>query len=143
MLQLAPPHIHRRNAAERDICTLKNHFVSGLAPLENNFTIYLWCRKVKQAGIKMNLLLTSRTNPIFLVYAHFFGTFDFNTTPMAPPGKKVIAHEKPNQRAIQSKHVVLGWYIGPSLEHYRCYRIFATETRSERISKILGFFQRM
>ena len=26
--QLAPPHIHRRNAAERAICTFKNHFIA-------------------------------------------------------------------------------------------------------------------
>ena len=29
--QLVPPHMHRRNAAERAIQTFKNHFVSALA----------------------------------------------------------------------------------------------------------------
>ena len=28
--QLAPPHVHRTNAAERAICTFKNHFIAGL-----------------------------------------------------------------------------------------------------------------
>jgi hypothetical protein len=27
--QLVPPHCHRRNSAERAICTLKEHFLSG------------------------------------------------------------------------------------------------------------------
>ena len=47
-----------------------------------------------------------------------FRTFDFNTTPMAPPGTKIIAHEKPAQQATRRKHGVVGWYIGPALEHY-------------------------
>jgi hypothetical protein len=29
--QLVPPHCHRRNAAERAVCTFKEHFVSGMA----------------------------------------------------------------------------------------------------------------
>ena len=29
--QLVPPHIHRRNTAERAIRTFKNHFLAGLA----------------------------------------------------------------------------------------------------------------
>ena len=29
--QLAPPHCHRRNAAERAIRTYKNHLIAGLA----------------------------------------------------------------------------------------------------------------
>ena len=29
VVQLAPLHIHRRNAAERSICTSKNHFWQG------------------------------------------------------------------------------------------------------------------
>ena len=29
--QLLPPHIHRIDAAERAICTFKNHFLAGLA----------------------------------------------------------------------------------------------------------------
>ena len=28
--QLVPPHVHRRNAAERAIRTFKNHFIAGL-----------------------------------------------------------------------------------------------------------------
>ena len=46
---------------------------------------------------------------------------------MAPPGTKIISHEEPNQRSIWNKHVVSGWYIGPSLEHYRDYKVFVTE----------------
>jgi hypothetical protein len=35
--QLAPPHIHRRNNAERAIHTFKNHFIAGLCSVDPNF----------------------------------------------------------------------------------------------------------
>ena len=46
-------------------------------------------------------------------YAHIFGTFDFNAVTIAPPGTKIMAHKKQNQRATRSKHGVSGWYIIP------------------------------
>ena len=58
---------------------------------------------------------------------------------MAPLGTKIIAHEKPNQRATWSKHGVSGWNIGPELEQYRCYKVFVTETTPEIISDIVEF----
>ena len=93
--------------------------MAGLASVDDNR-----CRIVKQSEITIKLLRTSRTNPRLLVYAQILGTFDFNTTPMAPLGTKIVAYEKPNQRATWSKHRVLGWYIIPALEHYRCYKVF-------------------
>ena len=88
MQQLAPPYIHRINAAKRAICIFKDHFVAGLATVDNNFPIYLWCQIVKQAEFTMNLLQTSRTNPTLLLYAQIFGKNYFNATPMAPLVKK-------------------------------------------------------
>jgi hypothetical protein len=35
--QLAPPHIHRRNNAERAIQTFKNHFIAGLCSVDPTF----------------------------------------------------------------------------------------------------------
>jgi hypothetical protein len=40
--QLVPPHCRRRNAAERAIRTFKEHFVSGLASLDPDFSLHLW-----------------------------------------------------------------------------------------------------
>ena len=42
--QLVPPHLHRRNSAERAIQTFKNHFMVGLASVNKNFPFHLWCR---------------------------------------------------------------------------------------------------
>jgi hypothetical protein len=38
--QLVPPHYHRRNAAERAIHTLKEHFFAGLASVDPYFPLH-------------------------------------------------------------------------------------------------------
>jgi hypothetical protein len=65
----------------------------------------------------------SRLNPKLSVYAQLHGHYDFNQAPMDPPGTCVIAHEKPKQRASWDPHGVDGWYLGPTTNHYRCYRV--------------------
>jgi hypothetical protein len=59
------------------------------------------------------------------------GTFDYKKTPLAPPGTKVIIHEKPQQRGSWDPHSVDGWYLGPVMEHYPCHRVFTTKTHAE------------
>jgi hypothetical protein len=61
--QLAPPYIHRRNAAERAIRTFKNHFIAGLASTDKEFPLHLWDRLIPQALLTLNLLRGSRINP--------------------------------------------------------------------------------
>jgi hypothetical protein len=39
--QLVPPHCNRRNAAERAIRTLKEHFVAGLSSVDPAFPLHL------------------------------------------------------------------------------------------------------
>lgn len=69
------------------------------------------------------------------------GAFDYNRTPMAPaPGTKVLIHEKPLVRETWSPHVAAGFYLGPALDHYRCYRVYVTETKAERIADTLAWF---
>ena len=122
--QLVPPGIHRRNSAERAIRTWKNHFIAGLPSVDPNFPLNLWDRLVEQGHITLNLLRASRMNPKLSAYAQIEGEFDYNRTPLAPPGIKVIVHEKPKDRASWAPHGVEGWYIGPAMESYRCYRTF-------------------
>ena len=45
------------------------------------------------------------------------GNFDFNKTPLAPPGTKFIVHKKPNRSHTWGQHGIQGWYIGPLVEH--------------------------
>ena len=96
--QLVPPHLHRRNAAERAIQTFKNHFISGMVSTYKYFSLHLWCRLLPQAIVTMNLLRPSRINPTLSAHAQLHGLFGFNATPFAPPGTKLIIHLKPTIR---------------------------------------------
>jgi hypothetical protein len=71
---------------------------------------------------------------------HIFGQYDFNRAPMAPPGTIIIAHETPSRRRTWAPHEQDGWYIGPALEHYRCYTVYITKTRGNRIVETVEFF---
>jgi hypothetical protein len=138
--QLAPPGIHRCNAAERAIQTFKDHFIAGLCSVDKDFPMHLWDALVAQAVLTLNLLRGSRINPNLSAWAQIYGTFDYNRTPLAPPGVKVLAHDKADKRGSWSSHALDGWYIGPALESYRCYRIWLWETRATRICDTVSWF---
>jgi hypothetical protein len=59
---------------------------------------------------------------------------------MAPPGTRIITHETPGRRRSWAPHGQDGWYIGTALEHYRCYTVYITKTRSNRIVETVDFF---
>ena len=96
--QLVPSHQHRRNAAERAIQMFKNHFLAGLYSTNPNFPINQWDRLLPQAVITLNLLRNTRVNPHLSAHTYINGVYDFNATPMAPPGTLLLAHEKPFER---------------------------------------------
>jgi hypothetical protein len=95
--QLVPPHCHLRNAAARAIQTCKEHFVAGLSSVDPSFPLHLLDRLLPQAEITLNRLQTSRLHPQLSAAAHFHGLVDYNKTAFAPPGCKLIAHEKPEK----------------------------------------------
>ena len=138
--QLVPPYDHRQNAAERAIGIWKDHFVAGLASLDPAFPMHLWCRLIDQCTQTLNLMRPSRINPRLSAEAQLNGAFDYNKTPLAPPGTKVLIHETPNKRRTWAVHGVDGWYLGGAPEHYRCYRVYASKTRAERIARTVEFF---
>ena len=45
-------------------------------------------------------------------------TFDFNGTPMVPPGCKIIVHKKPGKHGPWEFHVLPGFYIGIFINGY-------------------------
>ena len=97
--QLVPPHIHRRNSAERAIRTFKNHLLANLAGANPNFPVSEWDQFLPQIQITLNLICNSRLNPALSLYAYLFGNYYFNEAPLAPVGTKVISHLKSDKRA--------------------------------------------
>jgi hypothetical protein len=50
-------------------------------------------------------------------YAHVHGMFDYNQTPLAPPGIRVLVHNKPSVRGTWAPHALPGWYIHPAMQN--------------------------
>jgi hypothetical protein len=113
--KLVPPYSHRRNAAERAIRSFKDHLIAGLCSTDKSFPMHLWDRLLPQAVTTLSMLRTSRINPKLSVSTHIDGQYDFNRSPMAPPGTRIIAHETPNRRRTWAPHGHNGWYIVPAL----------------------------
>jgi hypothetical protein len=88
----------------------------------------------------LNMLRASRINPKRSAATHIFGQYDFNRAPMAPLGTRIIAHETPGRKRTLAPHGQDGWYIGPALEHYRCYTVYITKIRSNRIVETVNFY---
>ena len=97
--QLVPPHNHRANLTEQAIQTFKNHFKAGLSSLHPDFSITEKDRLLLQAYLTQNLLRQAIAYPSLSAYAYLFGKFDFNKSPLAPLGSKVVIHNKPSQQS--------------------------------------------
>lgn len=95
---LVPPCMHRVNAAENAIDSFKNHFIAGLATLNPEFPMHLWCRLLPLATTTLNLLRPSRVNPKLSAEEFLNGVFDYNKTPISPPGCKVLKQEVKEQQ---------------------------------------------
>jgi hypothetical protein len=132
--QLVPPHVHQQNAAERAIQTLKNHFIAMLCSTDKQFTIHLWDRLIPQVVLTLSLLRQSCITSKLSAHAQLNGPFDYNATPLAPPGTRVMIHEKPDKRGSWAPHDKHGWYVGQAMEHYRAHRVYCSTTRHETIN---------
>ena len=88
---LVPPFSQRRNAAKRAIHTWKNHFITSLCSVDPLFPMHLWDRLTPQSVITLNILQPSRRNPNVSAYEALNGKINYDATPLAPPGCKVIA----------------------------------------------------
>jgi hypothetical protein len=137
--QLAPPHCHITNAAERAIRNFKEHFKAGLTTVDPDFPAHLWDGLLPQAEIILNLLRASRLHPQLSAAVHYHGLIDYNKTAFGTPGCKIIAHEKPAQKRTWAAHGQPGWYLGPTMHHSRCQNVYITATASERIVDTLEF----
>ena len=138
--QRVPAHQHRRNAAERAIQTWKAHFIAGLSTTDPAFPLHAWDKLLPQCDLTLNLLRSSRRQPSLSAHACLFGNFNFDRTPLAVPGTKVLIHDTHALRSTFAPHGTEGYYVGPSPEHYRCYKVFLPSTQSTRDVLTLDWF---
>jgi hypothetical protein len=97
--QLVPAYSHGMRQKE-----ILDHLFAGLCSTDKAFPIHLRDRLLHQAVITLNMLRTSRIDPKLSASTHIDGQYDYNRSPMAPPGTIIIAHEAPYRRRTWSPH---------------------------------------
>ncbi len=138
-MELLPPGCHRRNAAEVAIRNFKAHFLSVLAGVADNFPPNLWDRLLPQTEITINLIQQSNATPNVSAYAHLSGPFDYNKMPLAPMGCEAQVHKNTDKHGTWAYHLVDGWYLFTSPEHYRTHNCHIKHTKSEQLSNTVQF----
>jgi hypothetical protein len=133
-LQLVEPHNHRVNAAERAIQTFKDAFIAALATTDVNFPLQLLDKLTLQGQNCLNLMRRSQIDPSKPTYETMNGPYDWNRYPLAPLGCKAVIYEDGDTRGSWALRGVDGWYLGPSMDHYRCDLYFIPKTQAYRIS---------
>jgi hypothetical protein len=131
---LVEPHNICVNEEERAIQTFKDHFVSMLATTDSKFPLQLWDRLAPLVKNTLNMLHPSQINPNVLAYEAVHGPYDWNRFPLVPPGCKAVIYEFPEARTSWGSRGTDSWYVGPSLNHYRCNHYFVQETQAYWIS---------
>lgn len=142
--QTVPPGNHRQNPAERAVQTFKNHFISVLQGVDDEFPADQWDRLIPQANITLNLLRPCTVNEFHSAYAYIHGIYDFNAHPLAPLGCKAIVHQRTikegGRRTTWDNHGKIGYYIGPNLEGYRSWDFYIPETGGIQDTDTAEFF---
>ena len=137
--QLVPPHVHRRNAAERAIRIFKDHFLAILAGVDPSFPATRWDLLLPQAELTLNLLRSCRYDKTISAWEGLNGYFKFDATPLGPLGSRVITHAKPQLRKSWDYRGQDGFYVGPALTHYRCYAVLKKDSQAVIISDTVRF----
>eukprot|EP00804_Cyclotella_cryptica_P025029 CCRYP_015949-RA/>CCRYP_015949-RA protein AED:0.34 eAED:0.26 QI:0/0/0/0.75/1/1/4/0/538 len=119
--QLVPPHVHRANAAERAIQTLKAHFLSILAGIDASLpTTSGTSYSPKQNSPSISFANPPR--PATSAWEAFNGPLNYDATPLGPIGCPVLIHNKASTRKSWDFRGREGFSIGPALLHYRCFQ---------------------
>jgi len=99
----------RRSSRSNEYLLLAYHYDLNailLEPLKN--------RQAAEITKALNLLRSARLNQKLSAYAYLFSQFDFDKTPLAPPGTRVVVHDRPESRPSWGFHGTDGWYVGPA-----------------------------
>jgi hypothetical protein len=139
-ITLVPPKNKRMNTAERNIGIVKDHILSTLAGVDPTYPMKAWSRSLQQMEICLNLLIPSKIDPNLSAYGAMFGPYNFITNPMAPIGTKVMFHNNIDTRESWESRGKLGYYIGPALEHHKCFKVFNPLTSENIISDTISWY---
>jgi hypothetical protein len=137
--QLVAPGNHGRNDAEKHIQTYENYLICCFATLDPTYPKKARKLLIPHVNIVINLLRASHLQPHLSAWEDLKGPFNFDATPLAEPGRPAVIWESPEHRLKMAHHGVDAFYIGPALNHYRCYTFYVPSTDSTRISDSVGW----
>ena len=138
-IQFVPPNTHRANKAERAIRTFVNHFIAILCGCDPTFPMKLWDQLLPQAEVTLNLLRSSALSVHVSAYQHLCGAWDWNRYPLAPLGMLVVTLDSADSRASWADHGEQAFYLGPSMQHYRTFRVYCIRTSRQRESNTVSW----
>ena len=138
-IQLAPPHNHRANKAERMIQTAKDHAISTISGADPLFPITRWDHLLEPAELTLNLLRRSNIDPTKSAWEVVHGPYDLDKHPIMIAGTKAMVLEPREIRPSWGARSTEAFYIGPALQHYRSHR-FITATGQPKVSDTAEWF---
>ena len=136
-LELTPVAQHRTNKGKMRVW--KTHLIATLAGIDPERPLSLRQEFIGQAELTLNLIRASPINPLISAWKQLCCKFDINATPIALLGTKVMVHDTPEKRGSWQAHGQIGFYVGRTLNHYRCYTVWMPVTRALRISDCLSW----
>ena len=139
-VQYYPPGNHRANPAERAIQTSKAHIISILNTCHPEFPNVLWDKLLNFAETTINLLRPYGPDPQISAYEGIHGPYDFNAHPLLPIGSKCLVYQPRKTLTAWQNRGLLGYYLGPSLKHYRCHLVYIIDTAAIRTVETLTIF---
>ena len=140
-IEYVTPGIHRQNPSERAIRHAKNCIIAMCQTTDPLFPADLLFEEVvPQAEIVLNQLRPWHDDITINAWTGMHNQqYDHLAHPLSVFGMRVVAQEKPHLRPSWGVHGLDGFYLGPALHHYRCWRIFCTDTSGTRISDSIAW----
>jgi hypothetical protein len=98
----------------------------------------MWGQKA-YGKLTLNLLRQSALNPWISAWEFFQVPFDSNKTLLGPVGCRVLIHAKPAIWRSWDYCAKEGFYIGPALDLYCCFKLVKSDTKSQIIYNMVEF----
>lgn len=118
----------------------KDHFITIRSGTHPDFPQKRWSHLIRHAIITINMLRSPISNPCISAYTQDHGIFDFNRTPPAPAGCKVIIHDRTDEHPAWENPGTSRYYVGQAMKHFRNYNILMDTMKKIRQSNTVGFF---
>jgi hypothetical protein len=100
--------------------TFKDAFIAALATTDQDFPLKLWDKTTPQVINTLNMMRALLVDPTKSTYNILNSPYDWNCYPLAPLGCKAVIYKDGDTRGLWASKGIEGWYLGPSMDHYRC-----------------------